>query len=78
MLVARYYADGEQWLEAFDEADGRLASLYRVPISDTALLLSDHAGRCVWVMDIEGRRLVARRIGREPQRLLFDHPHDVP
>ncbi len=77
LLVARYYAGGGQWLEAFVEDNGRLTSLYRVRISDTALLLSDREGRCVWVLDIENGRLAARRIVREPQRLLFDHHDDT-
>jgi len=78
VLVVRYDAGDEQWLEAFIEVNGRLSSLYRVRVSSTALLLSDRAGRCVWVLDVENGRLAARRIVREPQRLLFDGPHDVP
>ena len=75
LLAVRYDAGGEQWLEAFVEDNGRLVSLYRVRISQTALLLTDRAGRCIWVLDIENGRLAARRIVRESRSLLFDH-HD--
>lgn len=73
LLVARYYVDDSQWLEGFAEQGGHLVSLYRVPVSAAAALLTDRAGRRLWLLDRAKGELVARELGPEPPQLPFDH-----